>query len=272
MTHLPSWAPDDVDIETPSPARMYDYYLDGSHNFAADRLLAEENLRVWPDLGAICRANRAFLHRAVRTLALAGISQFLDLGSGIPSNGNVHEVAQSVNPEAATIYVDADPVAHAHGRLILNEARHTAILHADVREPAEILGHRLVAQHLDLSRPVAVVMNSVLPFVAEADDPTALVGAYSESTVPGSYLVLSHATDEYRPERAVRTTAIYQQASHSTTFRSRARIAEFFAGYELLEPGLVDVINWRPDPEKGPDRLGGDVTRYSLLGAVGRRQ
>jgi hypothetical protein len=271
VTHLPSWAPDDVDIEKPSAARMYDYYLDGSHNFAADRVLAEKNQRVWPDLGAICRANRAFLHRAVRTLSLAGISQFLDLGSGIPSNGNVHEVAQSVNPESATVYVDADPVAHAHGRLILSGARRTAILHADVREPAEILGHPLVARHLDLSRPVAVVMNSVLPFVADADDPAALVGVYRDSTVAGSYLVLSHATDEYRPERAVRTTAIYRQASHGTTFRSRAGIAAFFTGYELLDPGLVDVIDWRPDPEAGPDRLGGDVARYSLLSAVGRR-
>lgn len=269
--HLPAWAPDDVDIETPSAARMYDYYLDGSHNFPADRALAEQNQKVWPDLGAICRANRAFLHRTVRSLALAGVSQFLDLGSGIPSNGNVHEVAQSVDPESATVYVDADPVAHAHGRLILADVPHTAILHADLRDPVEILEHPLVAQHLDLSRPVAVVMNSVLPFVADADDPAALVAAYRDGTVAGSCLVLSHATDEYRPERAARTAAIYRQASRGTTFRSRARIAEFFTGYELLEPGLVDVIDWRPDPEAGPDRLGGDVTRYSLLGAVGRR-
>jgi hypothetical protein len=251
---------------------MYDYYLDGSHNFAADRALAEQNLKVWPDLGAICRANRAFLHRSVRALALEGIDQFLDLGSGIPSNGNVHEIAQAVNPEAATLYVDADPVAHAHGRLILREAHHTAIVHADLREPAEILGHPLVVVHLDLSRPVAVVMNSVLPFVPDADDPGALVAAYRDATVPGSCLVLSHATDEYKPERAARTSAIYQRSSHTTAFRSRSEIAAFFTGYELLAPGLVDVIDWRPDPEATPDPLGGDVTRYSLLGAVGRRR
>lgn len=268
--HQPAWAPDDIDIETPSAARMYDYYLDGSHNFPADRALAEENQRVWPDLGAICRANRAFLHRAVRTLVLAGVSQFLDLGSGIPSNGNVHEIAQSVDPDSATVYVDADPVAHAHGRLILADEPHCAILHADLRDPAEDLEHPLVARHLDLSRPVAVVMNSVLPFVADTDDPAALVAVYREGTVPGSYLVLSHATDEYRPDRAARTAAIYRQASHGTTFRNRTRIAEFFTGYELLEPGLVDVVNWRPDSEAGPDLLGGDVARYSLLGAVGR--
>lgn len=270
--HLPPWAPDDIDIETPSAARIYDFYLDGSHNFPADRALAQENQRVWPDLSAICRANRAFLHRAVRTLALAGVSQFLDLGSGIPSNGNVHEVAQSVIPDAATVYVDADPVAHAHGRLILGGVPNTAILHADLRDPEEILEDPLVAQHLDLSRPVAVVMNSVLPFVADEDDPAALVAVYRDRTVPGSYLVLSHATDEYRPDRAARTTAIYRQASHGTTFRSRAEIAGFFAGYDLLEPGLVDVIAWRPDQDAGPDLLGGDVARYSLLGAVGRRE
>jgi hypothetical protein len=140
VTHLPAWAPEDVEIETPSAARMYDFHLGGSHDFAADRALAAQNQRVWPDLGAICRANRSFLHRAVRTLALTGVRQFLD-------------------PEAAAVYVDADPV----------------------------------------SRPVAVVMNSVLPFVPEEDDPAALAAAYRDSTVPGSYPVLSHATDEYRP-------------------------------------------------------------------------
>jgi hypothetical protein len=269
--YRPAWAPDSIDIETPSAARMYDYYLGGSHNFAADRALAQENQRVWPDLGAICQANRAFLHRTVRHLAGTGVAQFLDLGSGMPSNGNVHEVAQAVNPEAATVYVDADHVAVAHGQLILGDAPHTAIMHADVRTAQEVLEHPLLARYLDLTRPVALVMNSVLPFIPDADDPSAVVAAYRDATAPGSYLVLSHATDEYKPERAERTATIYNQASHSTTFRSRERIRALFDGYELLDPGLVDVIDWRPDPQSPPDPLGRDVTRYSLLGAVGRK-
>jgi S-adenosyl methyltransferase len=268
--HRPAWAPDEVEIEKPSAARMYDFYLGGSYNFAADRALAQENLRVWPDLGAICQANRAFLYRAVLHLAQAGVTQFLDLGSGIPSNGNVHEVAQSVHPEAATVYVDSDHVAWAHGRLILGDAPHTAILHADLRTPRDILEHPLVTRLLDLDRPVAVVMNSSLPFVPDADDPAALVATYRNATVPGSYLVLSHATSEYKPERAQRTTAIYSQADHGTTFRSRAQIAGLLDGYDLLDPGLVDVVNWRPEPQSPPDPLGGDVTRYSMLTAVGR--
>jgi hypothetical protein len=269
--YSPVWAPEAVDIETPSAARMYDFYLGGSCNFAADRKLAEENKRVWPDLGAICQANRAFLHRAVYYLAEAGVTQFLDLGSGIPSNGNVHEVAQSVNPDAATIYVDADPVAYAHGQLILGDVPHTEMLHADLRAPRDILEHPLLRQHLDLTRPVAVVMNSALPFVPDEDDPAGIVAAYRDATAPGSYFVLSHATDEYKPERAERTSAIYTKASHSTTFRSRAQIAGLLDGYELLDPGLVDVINWRPDPISAPDPLGGDVTRYSMLVAIGLR-
>lgn len=272
MLHRPAWAPDEIDIERPAPARMYDYYLGGSHNFAADRQLAEANLQVWPDLAAICQANRGFLHRSVRYLAAqAGIGQFLDLGSGIPSIGNVHEVAGAVDPEAVTVYVDADPVAFAHGEMMLRNDPHTAIIHADLRDPQGVLSHPVVTRYMDLSQPVAVVMNSVVPFVPDEDDPAAVIAAFREATAPGSYLVLSHATSDYRPERATRTQGIYAKASHTATFRSRAQIEAFMAGYELVEPGLVDVINWRPDPDAGPDRLGGDVTRYSLLAAVGRR-
>jgi S-adenosyl methyltransferase len=272
VLHRPAWAPDEIDIERPAPARMYDYYLGGSHNFAADRQLAEANLQVWPDLAAICQANRAFLHRSVRYLAAqAGIGQFLDLGSGIPSIGNVHEVAAAVDPASVTVYVDADPVAFAHGEMMLRDDPHTAIIHADLRDPQGVLSDPVVTRYMDLSQPVAVVMNSVLPFVPDEDDPAAVVAAFREATAPGSYLVLSHATSDYRPERATRTQGIYAKASHTATFRSRTQIEALMDGYELVEPGLVDVINWRPDPDAGPDRLGGDVTRYSLLAAVGRR-
>jgi hypothetical protein len=272
VRHRPAWAPDEIDIERPAAARMYDYYLGGSHNFAADRLLAEENIRVWPDLSHVARANRAFLHRAVTQLAGLGIDQFLDLGSGIPTGGNVHDVAQAVNPAARTVYVDSDAVAVAHSTALLAEVPGAAVLHADLRDPETILEDPVLTTFLDLDRPLAILMVAVLHFVSAADDPAGVVEAYRDASAPGSHLVVSHVTSDYQPDRAKRTEDIYAQASHAMTFRSREQIAGLVAGYDLLPPGLVDVILWRPDPEDArPDPLGGDVTRYSNLAAVGRR-
>lgn len=272
MRHRPAWAPDEIDIERPSAARMYDYYLGGSHNFAADRVLAEENIRVWPDLCHVARANRAFLHRAVSTVAALGVDQFLDLGSGIPTGGNVHDVASAANPAARTLYVDADPVAVAHSDVLLADVPNARMLHADLRDPESVLGDPVLTGFLDLTRPVAVLMVAVLHFVSDQDEPAGIVEAYREATVPGSYVLVSHVTHDYQPERARQTEDIYAHASHAMTFRGRPQIAGLFSKYELLEPGLTDVIHWRPDPEDTrPDALGGDVTRYSNLVAVGRR-
>jgi hypothetical protein len=274
MTHRPARAPNDVDIERPSPARVYDYFLGGSHNFAADRQLAEEYMRVLPDMPAISRANRAFLRRAVSVLvAEAGIDQFLDLGSGLPSRGNVHEAAQALNPDARVVYVDSDPVTVAHAKTMLDDVPNADILHADLREPSAILESEEVAGRLDLTRPIAVLMVAVLHFVAAADDPAGLVAAYREVSAPGSYLVLSHATNEYHPETAREAESVYSRASSGMNFRSRAQISQLLTGHELLPPGLTDVIAWRPGPPAAGcgDPLGGDVTRYNLLAAVGRR-
>jgi hypothetical protein len=268
----PLWAPDEIDIERPAAARMYDFYLGGSHNFAADRALAEENMKVWPDVAHIARANRGFLHRAVAFLAEAGIEQFVDLGSGIPTGGNVHDIAYAANPAARTVYVDSDPVAVAHSNALLAGVSHAVIVHADLRDPDTVLREAARGGFLDFTRPVAVLMVSVLHFVSAADDPVAVVRAYRDATVPGSYLAVSHATNDYRPDRAKQTEGIYAQASHAMTFRSHAEIRALMPGYDLVEPGLVDMIHWRPDPQDtGPDPLGGDVTRYSGLAAVGLR-
>jgi hypothetical protein len=272
VRHRPAWAPDAIDLERPAAARMYDYYLGGSHNFAADRTLAEENKRVWPDVAHIARANRAFLGRAVGYLSSQGVDQFLDLGSGIPTAGNVHDIAQAVNPDARTVYVDADHVAVAHAASLLAEVANAVIVHADLRDAAAVLGDPAVVSLLDFDRPVGVLMFSVLHFVVPADDPAAIVAAYRAATAPGSYLAVSHATNDYRPDRAKATEDIYSHASHQMIFRSRGQIAELMHGYELVPPGLVDMIHWRPDPaETDPDPLGGDVTRYSGLAAVGLR-
>ena len=269
----PGWAPDEVDIERPSAARMYDYYLGGSCNFAADRALAEENLRAWPDMPQIARANRDFLQRAVSFLSAQGVDQFLDLGSGIPNAGNTHDIALSLNPEARIAYVDVDPVAVAHSTVILQDVPNATVVQADLRDPAMILERTEVPTFLDLSRPVGVIMLAVLHFVTPEQDAAGVVAAYREGTAAGSYLVISHGTHDYLPERARRAEGVYARASHRLTFRSRAEVLELLEGYELEEPGLVDVIGWRPELSSGePDPIGGgDVARYSGYVAVGRK-
>ena len=271
MPQRPAWAPDSVDIERPSVARMYDYFLGGSHNFAADRQLAEQALGVFPDAPYVVRANRAFLYRAVQHLCATGIDQFLDLGSGIPTAGNVHEIVLAANPEAHTVYVDADPVAVAHAGALLANVAHVDVLHADLRDPDEVL-KQAVAAGIDLNRPLAVLLVSVLPFIPDEDDPAAIIAAYREASAPGSYLAISHGTNDYQPETVGKVEGIYENTTQPGVFRSRAQIEQLMRGYELVPPGLVDAILWRPTlDEEIPDPLGGDVARYSLYAAVGHK-
>jgi len=265
----PAWAPDEVDIERPSAARMYDYYLGGSHNFAADRALAEQAMQVWPDLPHVARANRAFLHRAINAVSALGVDQFLDLGAGIPTSGSVHETARALNPAARTVYVDSDLVAVAHGAALLADVPNTSVLHADVRDPESILADPVLTATLDLTRPVAVLMLSVVPFIPDQDDPAGVVAAYREATAPGSYLVFSHATSDYDPQRATRATGVYSRADNPVTWRTGQQIKDILSPYDLLPPGLTDMIHWRADPQAAQDPLGGDVGRYSMLTAVG---
>lgn len=250
---------------------MYDYFLGGSHNFAADRALAEEYIKVLPDMPQIARAQRRVVHRMIRYLLSAGVTQFLDLGSGIPTAGNVHEIAQAANPKARVVYVDSDAVAVTHSRSILADAPNAEVLRADLRDPDSVLADPIVTSLLDFSQPIAVLMIAVLHFVADEDDPAEVVAAYRDATAPGSYLAITHATSDYKPELARRAEAVYTRASHQIRYRSRPQILDMLAGYELVEPGLADLILWRPDPDIGPDPLGGDVRRYSGYAALGRR-
>ncbi len=274
VNHRPVWAPDDVDIETPSPARMYDYYLDGSHNFAADRALADKVLQVWPDLPHVMRANRAFLRRALTFLTRQGIDQFIDLGSGIPTAGNVHEIVWGLNPAARTVYVDNDLVAVSHSRSLLADVHSAAVVHADLRDPDTVLGDPALLNLIDLRRPVAVLMFAVLHFVPDSDDPTGILAAYRTAAAPGSYLALSHATADYQPERMGAMQQVYRGATAGMNARSRAQLAALLsaAGYEAVPPGVVDMIHWHPEPgSELTDPLGGDLARYSAYAAVGRR-
>jgi hypothetical protein len=264
----PEWAPAGVDVDRPSAARVYDFYLGGFHNFAADREMGRQAVQMWPELPSIMQANRGFLRRAVEFLAGAGIRQFLDLGSGIPTVGNVHEVAQRAAPEARVVYVDNDPVAVEHSRLILAGDRQTAVVQADLRDPVSVLTDPAVRGLLDLDRPVAVLMVAVLHFVSDEADPGGLVAQFRDATAAGSYLALSHASPGEQAGRAADHRGLYQRTATPMTMRSREQVVRLFDGYELVEPGVVYLPEWRPDPDDPPVER---PERFPGLAGVGRK-
>jgi hypothetical protein len=265
----PTWAPGEIDLERPSAARVYDYYLGGSHNFAVDRAMAQEALRIMPDMPQIMQANRAFLRRSVRYLVERGIDQFIDIGSGIPTVGNVHEVAQDANPDARVLYVDMDPVAVAHSRAILAGNPNAGIVQADVRRPDELFHSDQLARLIDPDRPVGVLMMALLHFIDDADDPDGLVAGLRDRVPEGSYLALSHACHGGQPEKTAAIEALYSRSPNPMTFRSQPRVEEFFKGFSLVDPGVVYLTMWRPDPTAPADP---HAERISGFGGVGLKQ
>jgi SAM-dependent methyltransferase len=243
----PQWVPEDIDIERPSAARFYDYLLGGSHNFAVDREAAHKAIAVKPDVALQMQANRAFLHRAVRFLVDAGIRQFLDIGSGIPTLGNVHEIAQKAAPEARVAYVDIDPVAVAHSRAILAGNDQATAIQEDLREVEGLLAHRDVRALLDFAQPLGVLLVAVLHAIADADDPWGIVARLRDVMAPGSYVVIAHCTHEARPDEIRQFGQMSRQTTTPITCRGRAAVARFFTGFDLVEPGLVWAPQWRPD-------------------------
>ena len=244
----PEWAPSEIDLTKPSPARVYDAQLGGFHNFEVDRQLAAQANEMMPELPHVLRTNRSFLRRAVQFLVGEGVTQFLDLGSGIPSVGNVHEVAQQIDPSCRVAYVDIDPVAVAHSRIMLETNPASTVVQADLREPDTVLGNALVNQHLDLRRPVAVLMVAVLHFVSDDDQPTAIVRRYLDAVAPGSYLVISHAAPA--EEHVQRAAELYGRRMDGFYQRTRAEIEALCCGLAPVEPGLVSMVDWRPDPHQ----------------------
>jgi hypothetical protein len=237
-----------IDASTPNPARIYDYLLGGKDNYPADRDAAEAILGVAPQARQGAKENRAFLQRAVRSLAAeAGIRQFLDIGTGLPTQGNVHQVAHEVAPDARVVYVDNDPVVHAHANALLADHITTIAVLADLREPDAILGDSRVRAVLDFTRPVAVLLVAVLHFIRDEEDPVRIVARLRDAMAPDSFLVVSHATADFHPDVAAKVTDVYQQASAPLVLRSRSQIARFFGGFDLLAPGLVQPVEWRPD-------------------------
>lgn len=247
MSDDAAWIPEGVDTERASVSRMYDYYLGGGHNFAADRQLADKVLETVPAKD-FARLNRSFLRRAVRYLVNeAGIRQFLDLGSGIPTVGNVHEVAQREAPDCTVVYVDNDPVAVAHSELMLKENKNATAILADLRVPNAVLGHDETLRLIDFREPTAVLMCAVLHFVGDEDDPAGIAATYRGAFCPDSALVISHATDDDYPEDLARAVELYKSTRNPATLRTRDQITQLFTGVDLVSPGVVLVPDWRPD-------------------------
>ncbi|WP_436801330.1 SAM-dependent methyltransferase [Streptomyces griseorubiginosus] len=268
MTDLDALPPG-ADPDKASVARMYDAMLGGEHNFAIDREAVAAVTAIDPQVRMLARANRAFLGRAVRYLARAGVRQFIDLGSGIPTQGNVHEVAQAASPGARVVYVDKDPVAVAHSATLLADNPHADIVDADIRRPAEVLSSPQVRKLIDFDQPVAVLMVAILHFVTPEEDPAGVVAAFRDALPAGSWLALSHATDQDRPDTAAAVTQLYRsRATSPVTVRSHDEIRGFFTGFDLVEPGLVHVPLWRPDAaEDVPE----NPSEFWVYAGVGRK-
>jgi hypothetical protein len=271
MAGQPDWVPPGADTRLANAARVYDYLLGGSHNFLADQDVARAIAAVEPNARAIGRANRAFLGRAVRFAGGAGIAQFLDIGSGIPAQGNVHDVAQQANPQARVLYADLDPVAIAHSRALLDGNPNAAVMDADLREPEKILAQLPASGLIDLTQPLGLLLMAVLHFVTADEDPWRIVATLRDALAPGSYLVVSHGTDEGKPAVAHAAEQVYNRGvSAHLQMRSRAEILRFFDGFELVDPGLVPIPRWRPGP--GDEPAGDPGTFWGGLVAVARKR
>ncbi len=248
-----SWGPAvNIRSDQPTPARMYDYYLGGKDNFPVDREAAE---KVKEALGAAVTydaawENRLFLRRAVRWLAEAGIDQFIDIGAGLPTQGNVHEIAQQVVPDARVVYIDNDPIVLAHGRALLADNATTTVITADLRSPEKILDHPELRTLIDFSRPVAVLFIAVFHFVTDEEDPARIISAFRNAMAPGSYLALTHGTMEGPPpDQIARVEQVYKNAASPAVFRTRRQIEGLFTGFELVDPGVVRPWQWHPGEE-----------------------
>ncbi|WP_371667631.1 SAM-dependent methyltransferase [Streptomyces sp. NBC_00289] len=260
-----------IDATVPTAARMYDHYLGGKDNYAADRAACEELDKVVPSTRRLAVNNRRFLQRAVRTLAAEyGIRQFLDHGSGLPTQDNVHQVAQGINPDTHVVYVDNDPMVLVHGRALLEQDQRTAVIHADMRETDAIFSHPETQRLIDFSQPVAVLFNSVMHCIpdSETDGPLALARRVADRLAPGSFMLMCQLVSEDPEVRRFVTDFMGQVTQgHWGRVRQEKDVAELFEGLEILDPGLVEVSTWRPDSEVAPRQL---TQEWIEFGGVGR--
>ncbi|MEU1388834.1 MULTISPECIES: SAM-dependent methyltransferase [unclassified Nonomuraea] len=264
----------DVDTTKPSVARVYDYMLGGKDNFEIDREVAQMALRIAPDAPQAARSNRDFLARVVRDLVVeAGIRQFLDIGSGLPTQGNVHEIAQAAAPGCRVVYVDHDPIVLVHGRALLAVDDGTTVIEADIRRPDDVLDHPETRQLLNLDEPVGLLLFGILHHLSDEEDPAGITARLAGRLAPGSHVAVSHFHNpmEERPEvsrQAFEAERLFNDTMGTGRWRTREEILGFFDGLELLEPGLVPLAEWRPEPGYRP-ALG--ITYHTFLGGVGRK-
>ena len=265
------WVPPSVDVSVPSMARTYDYLLGGAHNFAVDRELAAHVEQVMPDARSAARVSRAFLGRTVRFMVDQGVRQFLDIGSGIPTVANVHEVAQGIDPECRVVYVDKDPIAVAHSELMLVDNDRAAIVHADMRDPDAVLGHPQTRQLLDFDQPVGLLLLMMLHWVPDEADPWKLMASYRDALAPGSHLAITHVTADHQDRKLDEVTDLIKESrsADQLTERSHEQVLELFGDFELVEPGLVGCSAWRP---AGPGDVADDAEMNMVIyGGVARK-
>ena len=257
-----------VDASVPNVARIYDYLLGGKDNYSADRNAAVELVRLIPDALRAAHHNRRFLQRAVRFLtADAGVRQFIDIGAGLPTQGNVHEVAQDINPDARILYVDYDPVVISHAQALLVKNPFVVAINRDLRDPAQIIAHPALQALIDLNKPVAILLVAVLHFIRDVDEPHEIVEELKAAMPAGSYLVVSHVTaDEIPAQTTAKVRELYNHATAPATPRTRAQIERFFDGMEIVAPGLTDASMWRA--ESTPL---GETSRTLFYGGIGRK-
>ena len=260
-------APTVIDTSTAHIARVYDYFLGGKDNFPADREAAARILKGNPGMRDTCREQREFLRRAVRFLTRAGIRQFIDIGTGLPTQENTHEVAQAIAPEARVAYIDNDPIVLAHARVLMADHNHgrTVFIHADARDPKALLAEPVLRDVIDFSRPVAVLMIGILHFMEDRDRPGDLIRTLLDAVPSGSYLAASHGTPDFAPRIGDAVQAAYQASSMPCRVRTAAEVHELLAGVELVDPGLVLLAEWRPDGPVPADR------QQITYAAVGRK-
>jgi O-methyltransferase involved in polyketide biosynthesis len=264
-----SWISDRTLLDKPNPARLYDYLLGGFHNFAADRALADGMEEYYPEVRIGTVAQRACVRRAVRFLIDQGIDQFLDVGSGLPTAGNVHQVAQAGNPDARVVYVDNDPVVLAHSKILLEDDPNTTLICVDLRETDAILSHEEALDLLDFRRPLAITLNAVLHYITDDAQAQAAVRGLIEPLVTGSYVMVSHVSFDGAAAEALERGVEFYKAAASVRVRTLEEIRRFFAGFDLVEPGLVRGPLWRP--EDSDDVLLDHPERYLGFVGVGRK-
>ncbi|MCI3274871.1 SAM-dependent methyltransferase [Streptomyces cylindrosporus] len=257
-----------IDTSKPHPARMYDYFLGGKDNYEVDREAAEQFIAVAPEVRDGVRANRRFLQRAVRhVVGEGGVRQILDIGTGLPTEPNVHQVARAIAPDTRIAYVDNDPIVSTHSMALLDDTdAATSVVLADLRDPRAVLDHPDIREVIDFAEPVALLLVAVVHFLSEADDPYGIVTTLRDALPPGSYLVLSHATGDVHEDGRTDAAKVYNRATATMNLRTHAEVTGFFGDFTLVEPGVVKVTDWRPEQPPAPD-----APPIGIYGGVARK-